>query len=231
MEPHNDTSSIDHYRYEVISDKSLSQHDVLFKDEHDVTVGVEFGSFMVRIEDRVVKLQIWDTAGQESFRSITKIFYRGAHAAILGYSIARRDSFENLNDWANEVRASCSHDVLQFLIGNKSDMEREREVTIEEGANFKRQQKLTYFKESSAKTGENVEQIFVDLAKFLYHKHKPELHRMIEDNVLSQSSQGARRGDIQSIDRLGGLKKQGQTLQSTSGNRIQSQKQQSTSCK
>jgi Ras-related protein Rab-2A len=136
MEGINDTSLIEHYRHEVISDKSLSQHDVLFKviiigdsgigkscvlkrlvdnefkDEHDVTVGVEFGSFLVRIEDKVIKLQIWDTAGQESFRSITKIFYRGAHAAILGYSITRRDSFENLTDWANEVRGSCSHDVI-----------------------------------------------------------------------------------------------------------------------
>ncbi len=67
-----------------------------FKDDHDVTVGVEFGSFLIKIEDKILKLQIWDTAGQESFRSITKIFYRGAHAAILGYSITRRDTFENL---------------------------------------------------------------------------------------------------------------------------------------
>ena len=82
-----------------------------FKEDHDVTVGVEFGSFLIRIEDKVLKLQIWDTAGQESFRSITKIFYRGAHAAILAYSINKKDSFENTSEWLKEARASCSPDV------------------------------------------------------------------------------------------------------------------------
>ena len=67
-----------------------------FKEDHDVTVGVEFGSYLIRVQDKILKLQIWDTAGQESFRSITKIFYRGAHAAILAYSVGSRDSFENL---------------------------------------------------------------------------------------------------------------------------------------
>lgn len=79
-----------------------------FKEDHDVTVGVEFGSFLIRVEDKVLKLQIWDTAGQESFRSITKIFYRGAHAAILGYAITQRDTFNNLVDWHKEARTSCS---------------------------------------------------------------------------------------------------------------------------
>lgn len=88
-----------------------------------MTVGVEFGSFLIRIEDKILKLQIWDTAGQESFRSITKIFYRGAHAALMGYSITRRDTFENMNDWLKEAKASCSPDVLLFQVGNKSDLE------------------------------------------------------------------------------------------------------------
>jgi signal recognition particle receptor subunit beta len=140
---YNNISKISHLRHEVITDKTSSYHDSLFKiiiigdsgmsqfftmgysifkqfiysivsigigkscvlkrlvenefkEDHDVTVGVEFGSFLIKVEDKILKLQIWDTAGQESFRSITKIFYRGAHAAILGYSINKKDSFENL---------------------------------------------------------------------------------------------------------------------------------------
>ena len=143
---HNDLRDIEHYRHEIIQDKTLSHHDALFKiiiigdsgigkscvlkrlvenefkEEHDVTVGVEFGSFLVRIEDKVLKLQIWDTAGQESFRSITKIFYRGAHAAIIGYSITKRERFENVFDWLHEVKASCSTEVVSVLMGNKADM-------------------------------------------------------------------------------------------------------------
>jgi Ras-related protein Rab-2A len=89
--------------YIIISDIGIGKSCVLkrlveneFKEDHDVTVGVEFGSYLIKIEDKILKLQIWDTAGQESFRAITKIFYRGAHAAILAYSVVKRDTFENL---------------------------------------------------------------------------------------------------------------------------------------
>eukprot|EP00349_Pseudokeronopsis_sp_Brazil_P001962 CAMPEP_0202959430 /NCGR_PEP_ID=MMETSP1396-20130829/3620_1 /ASSEMBLY_ACC=CAM_ASM_000872 /TAXON_ID= /ORGANISM="Pseudokeronopsis sp., Strain Brazil" /LENGTH=175 /DNA_ID=CAMNT_0049677979 /DNA_START=12 /DNA_END=539 /DNA_ORIENTATION=+ len=174
-------SSIEGLRHEVITDKTLIYHDSLFKiiiigdsgigkscvlkrlvenefkEDHDVTVGVEFGSYLIRIEDKILKLQIWDTAGQESFRSITKIFYRGAHAAILGYSITNRETFNNLTDWMKEARNSCSPEVLMFLLGNKSDMEVEREVDEHEGARFKKENDLLYFTETSAKSGDNVD--------------------------------------------------------------------------
>lgn len=152
---YNNLAQIENLRHEVITDKTLTYHDSLFKiiiigdsgigkscvlkrlvenefkEDHDVTVGVEFGSYLIRIEDKILKLQIWDTAGQESFRSITKIFYRGAHAAILGYSITRKDTFDNLTDWLKEAKSSCSPEVLMLLIGNKSDLELEREVTTD----------------------------------------------------------------------------------------------------
>jgi Ras-related protein Rab-2A len=107
-----------------------------FKEDHDVTVGVEFGSYLIKVEDKILKLQIWDTAGQESFRSITKIFYRGAHLAILGYSITNKSTFENLEDWLKESKTSCAADTLIALIGNKSDLEEDREVTEKMGLKF-----------------------------------------------------------------------------------------------
>lgn len=77
--------------------KSCLMHRVTtneFKEDHEVTVGVEFGTMMFRMmKDRIIKLQIWDTAGQESFQSMTKIFYRGAHCVFLTYSITNKDSF------------------------------------------------------------------------------------------------------------------------------------------
>ena len=75
-----------------------------FDTEHNVTVGVDFGSCLIKVEDTIMKLQIWDTAGQEAFRSITKIFYRSADAVILGYSITDRSTFDNLKNWMREVR-------------------------------------------------------------------------------------------------------------------------------
>ena len=74
-----------------------------FKQEHQVTIGVEFGSFGLKINNQVIKLQIWDTAGQESFRSVTRIFYRGAHCVFLTYDITRDETFANLVDWLKEI--------------------------------------------------------------------------------------------------------------------------------
>ena len=74
-----------------------------FVDDHEVTVGVEFGSLMIKMENILFKLQIWDTAGQESFQSITKIFYRGAHAVLLTYDITQMDTFNHLKTWLREI--------------------------------------------------------------------------------------------------------------------------------
>ena len=125
---YNNLQQIKDLRHEIILDKTQTYHDALFKviiigdsgigkscmlkrlmeddfkDDHDITVGVEFGSNLIKVEDKILKLQVWDTAGQESFRSITKIFYRGAHVVILAYSIINGLSFENLTDWLREVR-------------------------------------------------------------------------------------------------------------------------------
>lgn len=143
----NNLATIKDYRHEVIVDRTKTYFDALFKiivigdsgigkscllkrlidDDfnlnHDVTVGVEFGCYVVKVEDKTLKLQVWDTAGQECFRSITKIFYRGAHVVILSYSLVSGLSFENLTDWLKEVRAQCSPDVMLFLVGNKCDLD------------------------------------------------------------------------------------------------------------
>lgn len=75
-----------------------------FKIEHQVTIGVEFGSFVFRCENKILKLQIWDTAGQESFRSVTRIFYRGADVVFLVYDITRNETFMNLSEWLKEIK-------------------------------------------------------------------------------------------------------------------------------
>ena len=158
---YNNLSQIQNLRYDPIIDRTQTYFDALFKiiiigdsgigkscvlkrlidddfnDDHDVTVGVEFGSYLIKVEEKILKLQVWDTAGQECFRSITKIFYRGAHVVILTYSIIQGASFENLTGWLKEVRTQCSPDVMLFLVGNKCDMLSMREVTLESILEFK----------------------------------------------------------------------------------------------
>ena len=155
--------------------KSCLMHRVTtneFSEDHEVTVGVEFGSLLVKMEDTVLKLQIWDTAGQESFQSITKIFYRGAHAVLLTYSVASQLSFQNLTHWLSEVRGQSEADAVVILVGNQKDRDSEREVSKEQGEKFAKENNIDYFLETSAKTSEGVQQTFIMATKMLFKKHQ-----------------------------------------------------------
>ena len=127
-----------------------------FVEDHEVTVGVEFGTLMLRLEDQIFKLQIWDTAGQESFKSITKIFYRGAHCVVLAYDITRMETFTSLQTWLLEAKAQSDPDVVFILIGNMSDFASKRQVPKELANEFCQKHRISLFVETSAKTGENV---------------------------------------------------------------------------
>ncbi|KAB1256519.1 Ras-related protein Rab-2A, partial [Camelus dromedarius] len=125
--------------------------------KHFLFSGVEFGARMITIDGKQIKLQIWDTAGQESFRSITRSYYRGAAGALLVYDITRRDTFNHLTTWLEDARQHSNSNMVIMLIGNKSDLESRREVKKEEGEAFAREHGLI-FMETSAKTASNVEE-------------------------------------------------------------------------
>ena len=116
-----------------------------------------------------VKLQIWDTAGQESFRSITRSYYRGAAGALLVYDITRRDTFQHLSRWLEEAKQHAQPIMVILLIGNKNDLEHRRAVSTEEGKAFADANGLL-FMETSAKTAYNVEQAFLKTADEIYKK-------------------------------------------------------------
>ncbi|XP_029653820.1 ras-related protein RABB1b-like [Octopus sinensis] len=93
--------------------------DKRFQYVHDLTIGVEFGAKTVKVAGKQIKLQIWDTAGEESFRSITRSYYRGAAGAILVYDISRRESFDHVASWLDDARKNCLGDMQVTLVGNK----------------------------------------------------------------------------------------------------------------
>lgn len=144
--------------------------DKRFQPVHDLTIGVEFGARMISVQDDTqIKLQIWDTAGQESFRSITRSYYRGAAGALLVYDITRRDTFQHLGRWLEEARQHAHPNMAILLIGNKNDLEHRRAVTTEEGKAFAEANNLLFL-ETSAKTAYNVEQAFLQNAESIYSK-------------------------------------------------------------
>jgi Ras-related protein Rab-2A len=162
------------FKYIIIGDTGVGKSCLLlqftdkrFQPVHDLTIGVEFGARMITIDGKQIKLQIWDTAGQESFRSITRSYYRGAAGALLVYDITRRETFAQLEKWLNEARENASANMVIMLIGNKLDLEHKRVVSTEEGAEFARKNNLIFL-ETSAKTAANVEDAFVRTAESIY---------------------------------------------------------------
>ena len=142
-----------------------------FEDKYAPTIGFEFLTFSVKIEDKIIKLQIWDTCGQETYRSLISNFYRNASLAMMVYSIDSKESFSHINTWLKEVKLQSHPDVKIILIGNKKDLEEKREVTYEEAKKFKEESQLLYFEETSAKTGINAKEAFTEAARILYEEH------------------------------------------------------------
>ena len=124
-------------RYIIIGDTGVGKSCLLlqftdkrFQPVHDLTIGVEFGARMITIDAKQIKLQIWDTAGQESFRSITRSYYRGAAGALLVYDITKQPSYDNTERWLKELRDHADPTIVIMLVGNKSDLEDDRRAAL-----------------------------------------------------------------------------------------------------
>ena len=139
-----------------------------FEEFYTATVGFEFLTFNMRINNNVLKLQIWDTCGQEVYKSLISNFYRNSSLALILYAINNKDSFQHAETWLNDLKNQANPNVRVFLVGNKSDLENERVISKEDGEKFKEEKKLDRFIETSAKTGENARSALLEAAKLLY---------------------------------------------------------------
>ena len=115
------------------------------------------------VEGKRVKLQIWDTAGQEKYRSIVQTYYKGAVGIILVYSVNDRKSFQNIDNWMKQIKTNAAENVVTLLIANKCDVN-DRQVEKSEGQRIADQYGIKFF-ETSAKEGINVQEAFYDLAR------------------------------------------------------------------
>ncbi|KAI8875295.1 ras-domain-containing protein [Backusella circina FSU 941] len=137
-----------------------------FDSTYQATIGIDFLSKTMYLEDKTVRLQLWDTAGQERFRSLIPSYIRDSSVAIIVYDISNRESFLSTSKWIEDVRAERGNEAIVVLVGNKTDLNEKREVTVEEGEK-KAKELNTMFVETSAKAGFNVKILFRKVAQAL----------------------------------------------------------------
>ena len=163
-------------KYIIIGDAAVGKSNLLlryahgqFKPEYQLTIGVEFGAKNIQINNKVFRIQIWDTAGQENFRSITRAYYKNSVCALVVYDISSRDSFNNVSTWIEDCKNQSPKTIFMVLVGNKCDLNDKRQVTAEEGKDLADRNEMLFF-ETSAKEGINVEEIFLNSANEISKK-------------------------------------------------------------
>ena len=137
-----------------------------FEANYQATIGFEFLLMHFQVNELKIKLQIWDTCGQEMYRSLIQGFYRNTSLALVVYDINNIKTYDSLDIWLKDIRQHTEQDLPIFVAGNKNDLE--RDVPEEEAKLFINSNRIKFFTECSAKSGENVKEIFLEAAKHLY---------------------------------------------------------------
>ena len=157
----------------------LKYCDGQFPEAHMATIGFEFKVKIINVGKWQIRLQIWDTSGQERFRSITQNFYRNADGILFVYDVTNRESFSHIKDWLMDSQVEDS-DIKRILVGNKVDLEDKRAIDAEKMNSFAESKKMKCF-ETSAKSGENVETIFKEISLLI-------LENKTDEEILDQFS-------------------------------------------
>ncbi|XP_019172255.1 PREDICTED: ras-related protein Rab11D [Ipomoea nil] len=163
------------FKVVLIGDSAVGKSQILarfarneFSLDSKATIGVEFQTRTMLIQHKSVKAQIWDTAGQERYRAVTSAYYRGAVGAMLVYDITKRQTFDHIPRWLEELRAHADKNIVIMLIGNKTDLEDRRDVPTEDAKEFAQKEGL-FFLETSAMEAKNVEEAFTTVLTEIFN--------------------------------------------------------------
>ena len=164
------------YKVIIIGDTAVGKSNILsryvkdeFSSNSKSTVGVELGIKFLKIKNTKTKIQIWDTAGQERYRAITSSYFKGSNGCFIVYDITNEASFNNIENWYEQIQKETSKDIPILLVGNKCDLEDERKVPIEKGKEKAQNLNCAFF-ETSALKKINIDKIFEELVNNIYEK-------------------------------------------------------------
>jgi Ras-related protein Rab-1A len=153
-----------------------------FKETYYSTIGVDFRVVTLKYNNSILKLHIWDTAGQERFKSIALNYFKSSHGFIFVYDITAPNTFKSIKNWMDLAFANSDNVGINFLVGNKSDLEEDRKIQKDDGEKFAKEKKLIFF-ESSAKTNENVEKIYMYFAYKLVNYFSENKDKYINSDI------------------------------------------------
>jgi small GTP-binding protein len=162
------------FKLVILGDSGVGKSNIItryakneFNLESKATIGVEFYTKLIEINDIKIKIQFWDTAGQERYRSITSAYYKGSHGILVVYDITNSDSFEHVTNWIQEIYKNVGNNIPILLVGNKSDLDYKRVISIEKSLDIANKYNLAFI-EMSAMTGINIQAGIEELVKNIY---------------------------------------------------------------
>ena len=174
---HYDSISIEEEYYDLkirlmlIGDSNVGKTSIIkrycnnqFSPSYISTVGIDFETKYLRLNGKIINLQIWDTAGQERYKVLAKNYYKNSDGFIIVYDITDKKSFNNVAHWIRQIKDSASENVKCVLLGNKCDLEELRQVDINQGKDLANNYHLKFY-ETSAQKGNNIQKVFTDLVK------------------------------------------------------------------
>lgn len=170
--------------------------DGIFQESYICTIGVDYKTISVDANEHVVKFLLWDTAGQEKFRSLCRNYYRGAQCAIFVFDLTKANSFHNIRQWLNDFEEETTRvkngQIVKILVGNKADLKAKRTVSYKDALEFSETNGFVHYFETSAKENINIDEVFYKLGK-----------EYVEVNPLTSISSNV--NITQKPSRLGGL--------------------------
>jgi small GTP-binding protein len=161
--------------------KSLVNENEEFKNYYKATLGFDIFHYKAKVNDIIIKLQIWDTCGLKEFSSCTPNLYKNASLAILVYDINNKDAFDNAENWLNLLKLHSKPGILAFIVGNKRDLENERQVLTEQGEKFMEEHDFNFFIETSAKERLFIKELFYQAFAQLYEYYQKERKNCEDD--------------------------------------------------
>ena len=194
------------FKYIIVGNAAVGKSNISYRftkgkflEKYHPTIGLDFTYKILKIRDKMCKIQIWDTAGQECFKSISRGYYKSSVCALVVYDITDKESFKNVETWVEECKNNSPKTVTMVLVGNKSDLNNNRVITTEEGAEFASRFDMQFY-ETSAFDGTNIDKLFSETSEKIVEKMENNYYDLTDEECGIKVGTGNKRNVLKKDD-------------------------------